>query len=401
MPQSRSNLFIISLLGGLSVISPFAIDMYLPAYLLVAKDLNVTSSAIALTISAYFIGLAGGQIFYGPLLDRFGRKKPLSIGLLLFIITSIGCAEVNNIWFLIGLRFIQGLGGCGAQVASLAMVRDFFPVKQTAKILSLLFLFIAVSPLLAPTTGGWFALAFGWRSVFLLLAAIVATILAMIHWLLPEAHKPDPTISLRPSPIILEYIAILKRPRFTVYALAGAFSFAGLFTYVAGSPIIFMEDFHLSAQIYSFVFAGLACGFIGFSQLNVLLLRKFESRVLFQRVLIIQVITNLIFALGSWLGFYGLEGTLCLFFISLSCSGVTYPNAAAMAMSLFTKNAGSAAALLGCIQLGLGAVISSVISASKAPSSFSIVAILAVTSSLGLIILIIGSKHAETDTALE
>jgi DHA1 family bicyclomycin/chloramphenicol resistance-like MFS transporter len=398
MQKNRSNFFIISLLGCLSVISPFAIDMYLPAYVQVANDLRVNSSTIALTLSAYFVGLAGGQIFYGPLLDRFGRKIPLGIGLLIFIVASIGCAQTNNINALIALRVIQGLGGCGAQVAALAMVRDFFPVDQTAKILSLLFLFIAVSPLLAPTIGGSIALAFGWRAVFLLLAAIVTAILLITALLLPEAHTPDKSISLRPGPIFREYLTILARPRFVTYALSGAFSFAGLFTYVAGSPIIFMEGFHLSAQTYSIIFAVLAVGFIGGSQLNVLLLRKFDSQFLFARVLAIQVVTNLIFVLGCWQGWYGLDATLVLFFITLSCSGITYPNAAATAMAPFSRNAGSAAALMGFLQLGVGAVISSSISTSHSKDTLSIVSILAITSTLGLVILLLGAKRAQTDT---
>ncbi len=397
MPRKPSDLFIISLLGSLSVISPFAIDMYLPAYLDIAKTFAVPSSTIALTISSYFIGLAGGQVFYGPLLDRFGRKKPLCIGLVIFILASIGCAASKNIYVLIALRFVQALGACGAQVASLAMVRDFFPVKQSARILSLLFLFIAVSPLLAPSTGGFLALTFGWRSVFLALAVIVGVILGAVHWLLPEAHKPDRSISLHPWPILLEYIEIIRHARFSTYALAGAFSFAGLFAYVAGSPIIFMEGFHLTPRQYSAVFAVLAVGFIGGSQLNVLMLKKYDSKKLFAFFLATQTVATLIFLLGTWAGWYGLISTLVLFFISLSCAGITYPNAAASAMSLFSKNAGSAAVLLGFLQLGVGALISSGISTSHSHSSLPIIAILAVTTMIGLIIFLIGARRANAD----
>ncbi|HEU0118769.1 MAG TPA: multidrug effflux MFS transporter [Alphaproteobacteria bacterium] len=393
MPQ-RSNLFIICILGALSIISPFAIDMCLPAYLQMAKDFGVQSTTISLTLSSYFIGLASGQVVYGPLLDRFGRKIPLCVGLVIFILASIGCAMAPDVSTLIVFRFIQALGGCAAQVASLAMVRDFFPVNQSAKILSRLFLFISVSPLLAPTIGGAIMAWVSWRAVFGIMMVIVALILLLVWRLLPEAHKPDKTISLKPGPIFLEYLAIIKNARFATYALAGAFSFAGLFTYVAGSPIIFMEGFHLSAKTYSMIFALLASGFIGASQINVLLLKKFTSAQLFYGFLILQVIAALIFVTGVWANWYGLTATLVLFFISLSCAGITYPNAAAMAMAPFTKNAGSAAALLGFLQLGVGAVISSGISASTSHGSLPIIAILAVTSCLGLIVLMIGQKKA-------
>ena len=401
MPSTPSNLFIITILGALSVVSPFATDMYLPAYPQVAKDFGVQSTVISLTISSYFIGLAGGQILYGPLLDRFGRRKPLCAGLALFILGSVGCAASTDIRALVAFRFIQAIGGCSAGVSSLAMVRDFFPVDQSAKILSLLFLFIAASPLLAPSTGGFIAIYFGWRVVFYVLVAVAEVILVLVWSVLPEAHAPDPTISLKPLPILREYFAILKRPRFATYALAGGFSFAGLFTYVAGSPIVFMEGFHLSPQIYSLIFAGLSVGFIGASQLNVVLLRKFDSKILFATILAFQAVTGLVFITGTYLGWFGLVRTLVLFFIFLACAGVTYPNAAALALAPFSKNAGSAAALLGFLQLGVGAFISSAISISTAHDSLPIIALLAVTATFGLIVLMIGGKRAAMDVALD
>ncbi len=368
--------------------------MYLPVFSQLAADLGVQSAVIALTLSSYFIGMAFGQVFYGPLLDRFGRKKPLYAGLSLFLVASIGCAMASTIHALVALRFIQALGGCAAGVASLAMVRDFFPSKEGAKILSLLFLFIALSPLLAPSIGGTVMLWIGWRYVFLIMAAIVAVIIALMYFFLPEAHTPDPTISLRPWPIIMEYMAILKHPKFTTYALSGAFSFAGLFTYVAGSPIIFMEGFQLSAKLYSIVFAGLAAGFIGGSQLNVLLLRTYDSETLFLRGVMLQSMVVSLFVLCSLLGRCGLGETLLFFFLLLACTGITYPNAAAIALSPFTKNTGSASALLGFLQLGVGALISTGISISNSHDSFPIIAILAITALMGLIILLIGKKRA-------
>lgn len=383
------------MLGALSVISPFAIDMYLPAFQQLGKEFSVPPTTVSLTVSSYFIGMALGQVFYGPLLDRFGRKRPLLVGLGLFIITSLVCALAGNVNQLIAVRFLQALGGCAAGVASLAMVHDFFPVQEGAKILSRLILFIAISPLLAPTLGGVMMLWVGWRSVFIVLAIVVAVIFVLIRYLLPEGHTPDPTISLKPLPILLEYLAILRHPRFATYAFAGAFSFAGLFTYVAGSPVIFMEGFHLSPQVYSGIFAMLAVGFVGGSQVNVVLLKKFSSGQIFSRLLTVQVITGLVFVAGAWAHLYGLAATLVLFFIFLTCTGLTYPNAAALALAPFSKNAGSASALLGFLQLGIGALISTGISMASAKDSFPMIALLAITSSLGLIIFALGRKKAD------
>lgn len=394
MPANRSNWFIISLLGALSVISPFAIDMYLSAYKLLAADLDVSTSVVGLTLSSYFVGLALGQVFYGPVLDRFGRKRPLAFGLSLFVLASVGCARASDVNTLIALRFVQALGGCVAQVASIAMVRDFFSVKDSARILSRLFLFIAVSPLLAPTVGGLMVELAGWKSVFVVMAVIVAVILALVQLLLPEGHKPDTSIVLRPGPILAEYWLIVRHPRFATYAFAGALSFAGLFTYVAGSPVIFMDGFGLSERQYSGVFALLAVGFIGASQVNVLLLRKLKSETIFLRTLIVQVVTALLFVTVVASGRCGLEATLGLLFLFLSCVGLTNPNASALALSPFSKNAGSASALLGFFQLGFGALISSGVSAATPQNTLPIFVIFAVTATSALVVLLIGRRAA-------
>ncbi|MBP3955781.1 multidrug effflux MFS transporter [Gemmata sp. G18] len=394
MPTQRSHLFIISLLGALSVISPFAIDMYLPAFEQIAAELAVPPTVIALTLSSYFIGLALGQVFYGPLLDRFGRKRPLLFGLSLFVLASIGCALAPDANTLIALRFVQAIGGCVAQVASIAMVRDFFPAKDSARVLSRLFLFIAVSPLLAPSIGWVMVAAAGWKSVFLVMAFIVGVVLALVQFLLPEGHKPDTSISLKPGPILAEYLVILRHPRFATYAFAGALSFAGLFTYVAGSPIIFISGFRLSEGTFSIIFAVLAVGFIGASQVNVLLLRWATSETIFLRALLGQVVTAIVFVTGAGAGWWGLNETLALLFVFLACIGLTNPNASALALSPFTKNAGSASALLGFFQLGFGALISVGISAATPHDSFPIIVILAVTAVCGLVVLLVGRRAA-------
>jgi DHA1 family bicyclomycin/chloramphenicol resistance-like MFS transporter len=176
--------------------------------------------------------------------------------------------------------------------------------------------------------------------------------------LLPEPHQPDSGISLAPRLIIERFFQIFTQPQFCVYALAGAFSFAGLFAYVAGSPIIFMDGFHVTEKTFGAIFAVLTGGFIGGSQLNILLLRRFGSRRIFSAALCVQVSTGIVFITGASLGWYGMAATSALFFLFLSCIGMTYPNAAAIALAPFSRNAGSASALLGFIQMGIGALVS-------------------------------------------
>jgi MFS transporter, DHA1 family, multidrug resistance protein len=380
---------IIILLGALSLISPFAVDMYLPAFSRVAAQFHTETAAISLSLSSYFIGFALGQIFYGPLLDRFGRKSPLAAGLLVYIAASLGCTHPPNLRTLVALRFMQALGGCVAQVSAVAMVRDFFPPQQSARVFSLVFLVIGVSPLLAPTIGSLVMTWLGWPWIFVLLALIAATILSVVLLLLPEPYTPDHSMSLHPVRLVGTYLRLWKQPQFRTYAIAGAFSFSGLFAYVAGSPIIFMDGFHVSAQTFGAIFAVLTGGFIGGSQLNVVLLRRSNSRRIFSVALTMQLLIGIVFLVGTRLHLLTMAPTLVLFFLFLSCIGLTYPNAAAIALAPFSQNVGSASALLGFIQMGTGAVMSVGIAVFGAGA---VIALLASTAFISVAVLEIGKR---------
>jgi DHA1 family bicyclomycin/chloramphenicol resistance-like MFS transporter len=385
-PQ-RSRAWIIFHLGLLSVVTPFAIDMYLPAFSRVASDLGTTTSVIALSLSSYFIGFAFGQILYGPLLDRFGRKPPLYMGLALYIVASALCALAGSVQMLIALRFLQAIGGCAAQVAALAMVRDFFHAKESARIFSLLFLIIGVSPLLAPTIGSALVSAFGWRWIFAILGLYALITLTLIFTLLPEGHTADPSISLKPGPILEVFWSILKQPQFSTYALAGAFSFAGLFAFVSGSPILFMDGYHLSTKTFGLVFAVLVMGFIGGNQVNVFLLRRFRSPQIFFCALLFQVVVAAVLFAGTRAHRLDLPSMMMLFFFFLLSIGLTYPNAAALGMAPFSRDAGSASALLGFLQAGTGSLVSTGIGVLGAST---IVMLLSSTALVALLILLVG-----------
>jgi MFS transporter, DHA1 family, multidrug resistance protein len=393
MTQKRpGRTFIILLLGVLMTVTPISIDLYLPAFSQIAKDFGTTPATISLSVTSYFIGFAIGQLLYGPLLDRFGRKPPLLGGLIIYVIATIGCVITQSIEMMIAIRFIQALGGCVAGVAAISMVRDFFPVEESAKILSLLILILGVSPLLAPTLGSFIAIWLGWEWIFIALAIIVFLVLLLIFFFLPEVYKPDRTVSLRIKPMLATFLSILKNPQFTVYTLSGAFSFATLFLYVAGSPVIFMEIFQLSPQAYGGVFALLSVGFIGSNQLNIFLLRKYKSEQLFRVALICQVIVNIIFLIGALNNWYGLAATITMLFLSLSCLGLIYPNASALALTPFTKNIGSASALLGFLQIGVAGLASGGVGMFNSGTSVPIVAMMVITSVIAFLLLLIWGK---------
>jgi MFS transporter, DHA1 family, multidrug resistance protein len=394
MPDSsRSNLLIILILGALSTVSPFSIDMYLPAFPQIARDLGTTPAQISLSVSGYFIGLALGQLFYGPLLDRFGRKPPLYAGLSLFAVASFGCIAVRSPEWFIAFRLLQALGGCVAQVGAIAMVRDFFPARGSAKILSLLLLVLSVSPLFAPSIGGLIATTIGWPWIFVFLAAFAFLLMMVIGFLLPEGHRPDPEISLLPRAILVGFHRILIRPQFYTYALAGAFAFAGLFVYVAGSPIIFIDGFHVGPRAYGLIFAALACGFIGGSQLNIWLSRRHADHKIFRAAVICQNVIMLIILVGTFYGWYGLAGTIVLLLAYLPFRGIAYPNAAAIALAPFSRNVGSASAVLGFLQMGIGALASTGVGLLHATSSLTVFIVMAATALIGLAILVANHRR--------
>lgn len=399
MTRSRgANFLIILILGALSTASPFSIDMYLPAFPQIAHDLGTTPAEISLSVSGYFVGLACGQLFYGPVLDRFGRKPPLYVGLSLFVLASIGCATARSPAAFIAFRLLQAVGGCGAGVGALAMVRDFFPVRESAKIISLLVLVISVSPLFAPSLGSLITANAGWPWIFAVLAGYALLLIAVLAVLLPEGPKPDRGISLKPAAVLNEFRAIIALPQFSAYAIAGAFSFAGLFVYVTGAPIIFIGAFHLDRNLFGLVFAGLACAFIGGSQFNIWLSTWYRSQKIFQIALICQTIIIAVILVGTWLDWYGLASNIVLLLLYLPFCGVAYPNAAAIALAPFNRNVGSASAVLGFLQMAIGALASTGVGLFHATSTLPIYAVMTASTVISLVILLANRTGAAAGT---
>ena len=390
---SQRYFFLILILGALTALGPFSIDMYLPGFPAIAQNLHTSVSQAALSLSSFFVGISAGQLLYGPLLDRYGRKKPLYFGLALYVVSSLGCLAVHRIETLIVLRFVQAIGSCAAAVASVALVRDLFPVKENAKVFSLLMLVLSVSPLLAPTIGGYITAAYGWQAVFVALAGLGFLLLVATARWLPNSYIPDTTLSLRPRPILTTFWTVLREPQFTTYALTGAVSFSGLFAYVAGSPLVFMDLYHVEGKVYGWIFAFLSLGLIGASQVNSLLLRRYQSAQIVLVALSCQLLLTAILLGLTRAGVLGLGGTVALLFLFLSCLGFTSPNTSALSLAPFTRHAGSAAALMGALQMAAGALASVGVSLFNAHSALPMVSIMAGTSALALGLLLVGRQR--------
>lgn len=397
---TKKYIKLILILGSLTALGPFSIDMYLPGFSGIAKDLNTSVAKVSMSLSSYFIGISAGQLLYGPLLDRFGRKKPLFIGLMVYILASLGCVYVTDIDSFILLRFIQAVGSCAATVASVAMVRDLFPVKDIPKVFSLLMLVLGLSPMLAPTIGGYVTEDYGWHTVFLILMFMGIAILLAAQIGLPNSYKPDTSISLKPKPIISNFLKVLKEPQFYTYAFTGAIAFSGLFTYVAASPIIFMDIYHVDAKTYGWIFAFMSVSFIGSSQLNSILLRRFSSEQMIFGALILQSIVSIVFLILSLNNLLGLYETIAILFLFLGCLGISNPNTAGLTMAPFAKNAGSASALMGAIQLGLGSLASFAVGIFVKDSVAPMVLIMTVTTIIAFIVLNIGKRFIKNKVEL-
>ncbi len=399
--NKRERSLLILILGLLSALGPFSIDMYLPGFPAIAADLHTTVDNVAYSLSGFFIGICAGQLITGPLLDRFGRKRPLYAGLVIYITASLGCAMSSSVEMLIGFRFLQALGGCVGMVAPGAIVRDKFPVKENAKIFSLLILILGVSPIIAPTVGSYLISAFGWHAVFIVLAIIAALLLTAVIFLLPESKQPDPSMSLRLKPILKGYLFVLKQPQFFTYAIAGAIAAAGLFAYLAGSPFVFMEIFKVTEQQYGLIFGLVAAGLITSSQLNNMLLKKYTSAQIIKTVLLVQTIVGILLFIGSYLNWLNIYTAIFLMFLFLSCQGFSFPNSAALSLAPFTKEAGTASALMGAMQMGFGALASALVGLISNGTTLPMTGVMAGCALSGLIILSLGRKRIEYASRIE
>lgn len=379
-------------LGTLTALAPFSIDMYLPAFPAIARSFGTSTGRVTWSLSSFFLGISVGQVLYGPLLERFGRKKPLYAGLFLYLIATAGCCLAPSIEVLIALRFIQAAGSCAAGVVSMTMVRDLFPIKDNANIFSLLLLVLGASPMIAPTIGGFISASFGWQAIFVTLFLLALIILVAAYTVLPESRQPDKSYSLQAKPILLGFWQVISVPQFITYAIGGGLASSGMFAYIAASPSIFMEGYGVSNRNYGWIFAIVTIGFVGLSQFNRLFSNYFKPEQIVLGAVTCMAVISIVLLCGLNQGWIGIVGTASLLFVFLGCVGIINPNAAALSMAPFDKNAGSAASLFGLIQWGIAGLSSIAVSLFKSITPIPLAGIMIVTAILALLILYVGRR---------
>lgn len=348
------NLRIVLILGALSAFGPLAIDFYLPAFPAMAQAFATDEKHVQATLAAYFLGLSIGQLAYGPVADRFGRRKPLMFGVTLFTLASLACAYAPDLDTLVLARFVQALGGCAGMVLSRAIVSDKCDPVASAKVFSQLMLVMGLAPILAPMLGGVLVNVAGWQSIFLALSLFSAGCLLAVSLGLPESlpeHIPRQPL----SGAMRQYLRLFADRVFVGHALTGGIAIAGMFAYIAGSPFVFIKLYGVPAEHYGWLFGTNAAGFILVAQVNARLLAKRGPAFLLARAVWLYLAAGLVLLAVAAMRPTQLWPLLVPLFVCISSLGCIIPNASACAMSGQGARAGSASALMGCLQFSVAA----------------------------------------------
>ncbi len=337
-------------LGALTAVAPLSIDMYLPSFPTVTKALAAPPGGMELTLAAFFIGLTLGQLAYGPISDRFGRKPPLYFGFALYMLASLGCGLSQNVTELWMFRFLEGMGGCAGISLPAAIVRDRLAARDAARAFSRLMLVMGVAPILAPLFGGWVLTLFGWRAIFVVLALFGAASLVSIRFGLSESHDTVHAEPLRLGSALRNYAYLLSNRAYLGFALAGGLSMAGMFAYIAGSPFVLIDLYGVKPEHYGWFFGANAFGLIASSQLNARVLASYPATTILRYSLFAPPLAGLALAVLALAGWISLPFFLIGFFIFVASMGWITPNAMASALATHGQMAGAAAALASALQ---------------------------------------------------
>lgn len=352
----RQHLQLVLVLGSLIAVGPLTIDTYLPALPAVVLDLKTTAAAVQLTLTGTLAGLALGQLLIGPLSDAVGRRRPLLVGTGVHVLASVLCVVAPNIGVLGALRVLQGLGAAAAAVVAMAVVRDLFTGLAAAKLFSRLMLVMGVAPVLAPTLGGELLRFTNWRGVFVLLAVLGLVLVAMTALGLRETLPPERRRNGGVVGTLRVYGLLLRDRTFVGLVLTAGLAMAALFAYVSGSSFVLQQQYGMDQQQFGLTFGAGAIGLITATQLNIRLLRRWTPQQILISALAGGSVAGLVLLACAATGFGGLVGILLPLWVVLAAAGLALPNAPALALSRHGEAAGTAAALLGAVQFGVGAL---------------------------------------------
>jgi DHA1 family bicyclomycin/chloramphenicol resistance-like MFS transporter len=347
----------ILVLGALVALGPLTIDMYLPALPKIADELSVSSSIAQLTLTGTLAGLALGQLIVGPLSDSLGRRRPLMVGIVLHMLASVLCVLAPNITVLGLARGLQGMGAAAAMVVAIAVVGDLFDESAAATVMSRLMLVLGVAPVLAPSLGAAVLLQASWHWIFAALVVLAGALLLVAVRALPETLPTGDRRPLQVRGIVTTYRSLLRDVRFVILVLVAALGMSGLFAYIAGASFVLQGRYGLDQQTFALLFGAGAVAVIGATQFNVVLLRRFSPQSIMRAALVAASLAGAVFVGVSIAQVGGLLGFVLPVWAILAAMGLVIPNAPAVALSRHHEASGTAAALLGAAQFGLGAAV--------------------------------------------
>ena len=362
-----------ALLGLVSTVGPLAIDMYLPAFPAMTADLHARPAEVQLSLVVFFCAMAVGQLVYGPLSDAFGRKRPLQVGLAVFLVASVGCVFAPDIHSLIALRALQGLGACSGMTISRAVVRDQHTGPQAAKLLSMMILVWGVSPLFAPLAGSLILQIGGWRLIFAILTGLVGLTLALVTFVLPESHPEHKRIEPSAPAMLRTYLRLLRDRRLMGLTFSNASWSGSVFSYLATSSFVFAHEYHLSPLAYGGMFGICASGMVMSSQTNSFLMRRLGAERQLRLVGLAAMGAGLFLTTTVLAHLASLPVMMLGSFLLFASQGVSMTPASVTALDHQGDNAGAAAALMGALQLATGSAISGLVSALFAPEAIVLV----------------------------
>lgn len=344
------------ILGTLAAFGPLSIDMYLPGLPSIANEFGTTTAAVQQTLSVFFVGLALGQLAYGPLADRLGRRRPLLFGCGLYAVASLGCAAAPSLGGLMALRFAQALGGSAGMVIGRSVVRDLFDERESARMYSFLVLVMGLAPITAPLIGGQLLVAFGWRAIFLALGGFGLFCLGLVWFGLPETLPAERRSRSGLGAVLRSYGGLVGDGRYMGFAVVGGLASAAMFAYISGSPFVFIELNGVPPEYFGLLFGTNALGLIAASQLNRWLLTRYTGLRILSVALGVTAASSLALLAITVAGVGGFVGLLVLLFFCIASTGMVGPNSTAAAMAPYGRRAGTASALLGAAQFLLGAL---------------------------------------------
>lgn len=375
---ASSNRAMPILIALLAAIGPMGIDMYLPSIPAMATSLGSSEGAVQLSLMTFFVGLMLGQLVYGPLSDKFGRKPLIYLGLSIFVLASIACAFSQTVQQLQTLRFVQGLGGSIGMVIAFAIIKDQFQGPEMGKMMSMVLAILGLSPVAAPLIGDGLQALGSWRNIFFFLAVYSSIVMILVFALLPETRKVEDRATFKLSQTFHHYLNIITNRKFIIFALTLCIAQAGFFAYIAGSASVFISEYQLSSIQFSLIFAINAFGLIAAAILNPKLHEKFGPLKAYKIINIGFFVVIAILLACFLMGLNHLV-VLCIgMFIAVALLGFIMPTGSQLSLMYQHKLAGTASALLGSMQFCFGAIITAVTGSFVSSGSIGLISIMTI-----------------------